>query len=167
MATEFEVTKFIDTGELKGHLEIMKADLSYSMMQQAGFFAYYGELAAKAQFQMDKFEQMAELIAARLDKRVRDAALADGRKITETQVKAEVSLQPKMIAVNRAVNEARMVASNCKTTAESFRHRRDMLIQMSFNDREERKGELRTYEERNVDAQEARRQRLENMHAAN
>lgn len=164
MADLYPVTSFIEPAQLRTDLEVDERDISLSMMRQSGLFAYYSTLAAQAQRQLDQMEQLEEIIAARLDKKARDNALSSGSKITEAQVKAFVALEPKAIAIRRAVNEARMVASICKSAADSFRHRRDMLIQLSFNGREERKGELRMMEDRQQAGREQRHQRMEAMH---
>jgi hypothetical protein len=164
--SDYTVQEFIDPQKLRDDLEIDPRDLSMSMMRQAGLFAYYCTVAAQAEKQMGQMEQLQEIIEARLDKKVRDAAVAAGTKITEAQVKAQIALEPKAIAIRTAVNKARMVASICKSGADSFRHRRDMMIQLALNDREERKGELRLHEnnhERAASAQEQRRQRMEGM----
>lgn len=165
MTDQYAVEDFIDAQQYKLDVNPDNLDLSYSMMRQAGLFAYYSTLAAKAQHQMDKMEQLEEIICARLDKKVRDDAIAAGTKITEAQVKAQILLQPKAIAVRSAVNRAREVSSICKSAADAFRHRRDMLIQLSFNEREEKKGELRVSggEERHQAARENRAQRMEAM----
>lgn len=160
---KYEVKDLIDTARLRDDLAVNQNDLSISMMSQAGLFAYYASLAAQAQLQQDKLEQMEEIVLARLDRKVRDGAAASGTKMTEAQVKAQIALEPDAIAIKTAVNRARMVASLCKMATESFRHRRDMMIQMAFNDREERKGELRVFEERQQAGRELRQQRVENI----
>lgn len=148
---KYPVNDFIDPHQLRTDLEIDQLDLSMSMMKQAGHFAYYSTMAAQAQHQCDRMEQMQDIVEARLDKKIRDRNIAEGTKTTEAQIKAQVNLEPDMIAIKTAVNKARMVATLCKSAADSFRHRRDMLIQMSFNSREERKGELRTFENEAMD----------------
>lgn len=153
---EYTVKRYIDPEKLSQDLAINEFNLDLSMMNQAGHFAYYAHLAAQAELQLSKFEQLEEIIVAQADKKIRNEAAVSGTKMTEAQVKAAIILEPKTIAIKKAVNEARMVASMCKSAADSFRHRRDMLIQKSFNSREERKGELRTYEQASRDARNSR-----------
>lgn len=162
---QFHVKQIVDPDVARHDLGINEYDLSLSMMKQAGLFAYYSTMAAEAQLQFDKMEQLEEIILARLDKKVRDDAVNAGSKITEAQVKAQISIHPRNIQVRTAVNKARMVASIAKSTADSFRHRRDMLTQLSFNSREERKGELRLHgsEEAAASARENRRQIAEGI----
>ena len=160
----YAVKDFIDPERLRADLDVDTLNLSFSMERQAGLFSYYSAMAAKAQQQLDQMEQLESIVTARLDKKVRDQAAAAGTKITEAQVKAQICLDPKAIKIRTAVNKARMICQLCKSSADSFRHRRDMLIQLAFNGREEKKGELRVMEERQQAGRELRRQRLEAMH---
>lgn len=141
--SKYEVKPLIEPTKLRDDLAINEHNLSASMMTQAGLFSYYSTVAAQAQRQLDQLEHIEEIVLARLDKKIRDAASAAGTKITEAQVKAQVLLEPEAIQIRQAVNKAREVASVCKSGADAFRHRRDMMIQLAFNEREERKGEMR------------------------
>lgn len=151
---EYPINNFMDPDLLRTHLDIDQHDLTASMMKQAGYFAYYSTLAAKAQQQCDQMEHLLDIAEARLDRKIRDAAASTGTKITEPQVKASIALEPAMISAKKAVHKASMVATLCKSAADSFRHRRDMLIQISYNSREDRKGELRTFESQGIHGQQ-------------
>lgn len=153
--TEFAVKDILDPAKLQADLSINENDLDTGMLRQSGLFAYYGALHAQAEQQLSRMEQLQEIIEARLDRKARDAAAASGTKITEAQVKAAIALEPKAIAIKTAVNKARMVTSLCKSAVDAFRNRRDMLIQLAFNSRSERKGELRLTEGQ-LEAQQAR-----------
>lgn len=165
MTETYAVKDIIDKNKAVSDLNIDRNDLDVSMMRQAGLFAYYSQKAAEAEMQFARMEQLQEIIEARLDRKVRDAAAAAGTKITEAQVKAQVALEPKAIAIKTAVNKARMVMGICKGQAEAVRHRRDMITQVAFNDRHEKKGELRVMEHQ-LEAQQNRAvQREERMGA--
>lgn len=162
-ATKYNLKDFVDGEKLRDDLAPNQHNLDLSLMSQAGLFAYYGTLAAQAQAQLDKYEQMEEIILARLDRKVRDRAIADGTKLTEPQVKAQIQLEPEAVGIRSAVNKARMIASVAKSAAEAFRHRRDMLIQLAINSREERKGELRVmdpYQQAQRDTRHARQEAI-------
>jgi hypothetical protein len=158
---KYTVQQFVTGEQVQADLNWNGLNLDETIMRHAGLFAYYGEIAAKAQEQFDKFQQLEGIINARLDQKIRDKAVKDGVKLTEAQVKARVILEPEYIAIQTAVNEARKVAAVCKTNAESFRQRRDMIVQGAFNTREEKKGELRIMEEREQRSREIRHARTE------
>lgn len=157
--SKYAVKDFIEPQRAVQDLKVNEHNLDLSMMTHAGQFAYYASLAAKAQFQMDQLEQLRDIVAARLDKKIRDAAVVEGRKVTEAQVKAEIALEPDTIAINTAVNKAKMVAAVCKSHAEAFRQRKDMLVSMAINNREEKKGELRVHDKKDELNQQIRHDR--------
>lgn len=166
MTTEYAVKDLIDPAKLQADLAIDDTDLDTAMLRQSGLFAYYGALHAQAEQQLARMEQLQEIIFARLDKKVRDEAAKAGTKVTEAQVKAAVALEPKAIAIKTAVNKAQMVANLCKSAVDAFRNRRDMLIQLAFNSRSERKGELRVMD-RQLESQQhrtlERQERMQSM----
>lgn len=137
---------FIDPDQLQGDLEISESNLSKAMIRQAPLFARYSALAAKAQFQADRADQQVDLVEAELDSDIRDDMNAKGVKITESMVKAAVIRHPKYQKAVTRYNEAKAIAEMVKTAADSFRHRRDMLIQMGADRREEMKGAVRVQE---------------------
>lgn len=71
-ATKYNLKDFVDGEKLRDDLAPNQLNLDLSMMSQAGLFAYYATLAAQAQAQLDKYEQMEEIVLARLDRKVRD-----------------------------------------------------------------------------------------------
>lgn len=138
----FKVKKLIDADTLKKDLAYSASDLTSAMMDQASMFAHYGVLAADASRQVDNFKFLLEQAEAAVYRKVRDAAVANGEKVTEVLLDKQVSRNPKIIALKKALNEAKQIESVGKTAVESFRHRRDMLVQHGLISREEMKGEL-------------------------
>lgn len=137
---------FIDPDLLQSDLEVSETNLSKAMIRQAPLFARYSALAAKAQFQADRADQQVDLVEAELDSDIRDDMNAKGIKITENLVKAAIIRHPKYQKAVTRYNEAKAIAEMVKTAADSFRHRRDMLIQMGADRREEMKGAVRVQE---------------------
>lgn len=138
-----KVKTFISQEKLRSDLAIDIHDLDSGMMQQASLYSYYGTQYAKAQLQADRLKSMLELTEARLDKEIRRELSESGTKKTEGAIAAEIKMDDRYIEANNSYLEAKMVASMAKTTSESFMQRRDMLIQIGKDQREDRKGELR------------------------
>lgn len=153
------IDNMIDPKKLRADLEIDQIQLDTCMMRQPGLFAYYASLHAKAEHQFAKLEQLLEIHEARIDKEIRNRGASAGMKVTEAQIKAEILADPRYIKYKTAANEARMVMTLCKSGTEAFRHRRDMLIQVGFNQREENKGAPRVLEQGNQIRREARHER--------
>lgn len=170
--TVYQVRDFIDAAELKRDLAYSPNNLTDAMMQQASMFSHYGVLAAEAAKQTDVVKMLLENTEAAVSKLIRDEIAAAGDKVTEPAVAARIARHPRVVAMKKAVNEAKRVESIGKTAVEAFRHRRDMLVQQGLISREEMKGEL-SIRERNAreDAIEASKNialdRLQRRNAGN
>jgi hypothetical protein len=139
----YPVKDFIDARQLKSDLAYSPNDLTSAMMNQASMFSHYGVLAADASRQVDVVKMLLEQSEAAVYKLLRDQAAAAGEKVTEAQLEKQVARHSRVISMKKALNEAKRVESIGKTAVESFRHRRDMLVQLGLISREEMKGELR------------------------
>jgi hypothetical protein len=143
-----KVEQFIDTDQLKRDMTYSLSNLSDAMMTQASLFAHYGVLSSKASKQVDNIKLLLENAEARVYRILRDEAVTAGEKKTEVQLEKAVAIDSRVITYKRSLNEARQVEIITKIAVESFRHRRDMLIQQGLLSREEMKGNL-TIAERN------------------
>lgn len=138
----YKIHDLIDAEQLKKDLAFSDNDLSSAMMQQASLFSHYGILLAQATRQVDVVKLLLENTEAAVYKALRDKAAADGERVTEAQLEKAVTRHERVVAMKKALNEAKRIESICKTAVEAFRHRRDMLVQMGLISREEMKGEL-------------------------
>lgn len=151
--TVFQVRDFIDAGQLKRDLAFSNNDLTSAMMEQASMFSYYGVLAAEASKQVDVVKMLLENTEAavyQMERAAANQAAADAaatktpiEKVTETMLEKRVARHSRVIAMKKALNDAKRIEATGKIAVESFRHRRDMLVQMGLISREELKGELR------------------------
>lgn len=137
------IKTFINIKKMKEDLAFTDADLSDGFMNQAALFAHYAHRAHQAALQVDRFKHTVEILEARLDRAIRDEAAEAGRKVTEKAIEAAIKCDDRHINAVKRLNEAKMIAGLCKDAAEAFRHRRDMLIQMGADIRQEKSGELR------------------------
>lgn len=136
------VRKFIDEDELAGDVEINEADLDSGMIKQASLATHYGVQASKANRQVSLMKTRLEVVEAQTYRRLREEAADRGEKVTEAQLKMLVQSEPAVVRAQRDVIDAQYTADVGKTAFEAFRQRRDMLIQLGVQAREERKGEL-------------------------
>lgn len=155
-----KVVDFVDADRLKSDLAYTTADLSSAFMTQASLFAHYGVLAAKASRQVNNIKMLVDNTEAQVYRIIRDEMASAGTKITEATINAAVTRHERVVAAHRALNEARQIEDVTKTAVEAFRHRRDMLIQQGFIQREEMKGELK------IGAANERAQDVEDLKAA-
>lgn len=137
-----KIRQYIDTTRLKADLAYSTVNLSDAMVTQASLFAHYGELAAKASRQVDNVKLLVENTEAAVYRAIRDDLSGKGEKVTEPLMDKLVTRHEKVIAIKKALNEAKQIEAVAKTAVEAFRHRRDMLVQQGLISREEMKGEL-------------------------
>ena len=158
----YTVKEFIDAEELRADLSFSVNDLTSAMMTQASRLVEYGIKLSKASKQVDDLKMMLQTVEARVYRQLRDKALVASAikddeepeekgkrkrasasdKLTEAQLSQMVASEEVVIKVNRLLNEAKQIESIAKVAVESFRHRRDMLVQMGMLSREEMKGEV-------------------------
>lgn len=137
---------FIDADQLKADLEFTTTNITFAMTRQAALFAHYSRLAADAQYQADRMKQQVELVEATLNQRIRDGLIAAAMKFTEKTIDNMVMQDTSYQEAASRANEAKAIAKMVDTAADSFRHRKDMLIQVGADLRLEKQGELRTKE---------------------
>lgn len=139
----FKVRQFIDPDEAKRDLAYSAANINDAFMNQASKFAYYGVLLAKASRQVNDIELTIETAEAKILRDTRDSYVRLGKKVPAVDsLKAEVANHPKIIALKKALNEAKQIEALGKTVVEAFRQRKDMLVSHGLISREELKGEL-------------------------
>lgn len=137
------VKPYVDPEQLQSDLSFTLEDLDSANMEQASLYAHYAELYVRAQYQYDSTKAAQEIIEAKLDQEIRDLLAADPKKkITEGVVAAEIKRHPKYLQTVKAVNESRMYMALAKESLEAFKQRRDMLVQVGVQRREEMKGDL-------------------------
>lgn len=134
---------FIDADQLQKDLHFTEATINDGMTRQAALFAHYARLSADATYQSDRAKQAVELLEATLNQRFRDGMIAAGTKFTEKSIDAMVIQDSSYQAAQERAHEARAIASMVSSAADSFRHRKDMLIQVGADLRLEKQGELR------------------------
>lgn len=114
-----------------------------AMMEQAGLRAFYGAQAANAEAQASREKAKFEILEARLYELIRKQLASEGEKVTEKMIEAAVKKDPRWLAGKNRVIEAEAIAGINKSLAISLADRRDMLIQLGSDRREEFKGQLR------------------------
>jgi len=80
---------------------------------------------------------------AALYQRERKQSAVSGEKLTETMLEKRIAVNAEIIKLKIDLSEAKRIEATAKIAVESFRHRRDMLVQLGLIEREEMKGELR------------------------
>lgn len=129
--------------KLREDVAFNEHNLNESFMNQAAHVAYYSVIAHRSAEAHEKAKAKLDLVEAMIDNELRNEAIDKGEKVTEALLAKKIKLDTRYQAAQYAVIEARTKAGITKDAMEAFRHKRDMLIQVGADQREEMKGELR------------------------
>lgn len=138
---------YIDTAKFKEETAVSDVNLDDCMMQQSSLRAYYGEQSARAEAQASRVKLQVEIAEAKLFNEVRillsSRAATSGEKVTEKMVENAVRMDDRYAAINNRLIEAESIAAVNKHLVESLKDRRDMIIQLGADRRDESKGQAR------------------------
>ena len=142
-AAKAQLQFFVDVNQFNRDTKLTEATLDQAMMEQAGLRAYYGSQAANAEAQHARLKVRFDVLEAKLYDEHRKGLAAGGEKVTEKMVENAVKLDPRWAKAKNAVIEAETIASVNKSLVISLADRRDMMIQLGADRREEFKGAAR------------------------
>ena len=150
--TKAKLNFSIDVVQFNKDTKLTEATLDACMIEQSGLRAYYGAQAANAEAQHARLKARFEVLEAKLYDEARKSLAASGEKTTEKMVENAVKLNPRWIAGKNAVIEAETIAAVNKSLVASLGDRRDMMIQLGADRREEYKGAARVLAEKDAAA---------------
>ncbi|WP_155631128.1 hypothetical protein [Burkholderia cepacia] len=142
---------FVDATQLKQDLQVNPNDLDEAVISQAPMFVHYAQQAALARRQWEKCKLAADVMESTLDSAWRKKFVLDGQKATEKMVENAVKSDPRMIAAQTKVIEARALYDIANDAREAYMQRKDMIVQVSVDRRREREGQLRIMQAREAD----------------
>ena len=134
---------YVDVMAFNRDTKLTEATLDSAMMEQSGLRAYYGTQAAQAEAQHARLKVRFEVLEAKLYDEHRKLAAASGEKVTEKMVENAVKLDPRWLKGKNTVIEADTIAAINKSLVISLADRKDMMVQLGADRREEFKGGVR------------------------
>lgn len=138
---------YIDVDQFRDDTRVSEANLDQCMIEQNGMRAYYGAQAANAEAQAARVKAKFEVVEATLYDHHRKELAKLGEKTTEKMVENAVKLDPRWLKTKNMVIEAETIAAINKGLVESIKDRRDMIIQLGADRRDEYKGAARVLAE--------------------
>lgn len=138
---------YVDVDQFREDTRVTEINLDKCMIEQSGLRAYYGAQAARAEAQAARVKAKFEVVEATLYDHHRKELAKTGEKTTEKMVENAVKLDPRWIKAKNMVIEAETIASINKSLVESLKDRRDMIIQLGADRRDEYKGAARVLAE--------------------
>lgn len=138
--------------QIKTAIENYKQDIAYSISgeglntaleQQPGLSIHYGVVSASARFILDQAKHQLEIVEALLYKEHRKALIEENPKVTEAQIKAEVTIDSRHRAAVARVADATLLHKTAESVMNGFDQRKDTLMQVARNAAKEQTGALR------------------------
>jgi len=138
----------IDIDKFRSDISVSETTLDKHMMEQAGNFAYYAELAARAEAQAKRTKVQVEMAEAKLYNEHRKdlmakVAISGEGKVTEKMIESAVLSDPRYGSIQNRLIEAESRAAIAKGCVEAMKQHRDMIIQLGADRREDGKGAVR------------------------
>lgn len=138
-----ELDNFISPEAMLKDVGFTAETVTSAFISQASLFSYYAAKHARAERQEARAKHNLEIVEAILDKKYRKHFRDEGVKFTETVIANEIIASKMHREATDDYIDAKQICSVCKAAVEAFRHRKDMLIQVGADSREEKKGALR------------------------
>lgn len=156
---------YIDVDQFQKDTRVSDIHLDQCMIEQNSLRAYYSTQAAYAEAQASRIKARFEVIEATLYDKHRKEAAASGEKTTVQMVESAVKMDPRWLSAKNTVIEGETLAAINKGLVESLKDRKDMLVQMGADRRDEGKGAVRILAEQN-ERQDLRERALKSARAA-
>ncbi|MDT4817832.1 hypothetical protein FQZ97_509160 [compost metagenome] len=134
---------YVDEDAFRVATSVNEVNLDQAMMEQADLRSHYGAVLARAEAQHARVKARFEVKEAQLYDSHRRALADSGEKVTEKAVENAVKLDPAWLTAKNLVIEAESIAGVLKALNESLKDRRDMIIQLGADRRDDAKGQLR------------------------
>ena len=135
--TPLDVNQFIE------ETRINEINLDDAFQKQSSLRAYYGAVAAEADAVASRRKMAIDVVEAKLYKKYRDQAATDGVKVTEAALTAQIKSDPVWLETKKLYIDAQAHADLARSFVASLSDRRDMLIQLGADRRDESKGTMR------------------------
>lgn len=138
----YKIRSYIDAEAFAQDVQIVGVALNDAFIEQPSLFASYSLFASKARAQFDIMKSNVSAVMAMVDSEIRAEAQARKEKITEKAIEANVLSHQKVIEAKKAEAMARMVMNDCECAVDAMKQRKDSLISIGANYREEIDGTL-------------------------
>lgn len=132
-----DVEKFIND------TRVSEVRLDECFQEQSSLRAYYGAQAASYEAHASKMKSVFEFREAQLFKEYRDKFAEEGTKTTEKMIENAVKLDPRWLKARQMLIDAQCQSDVAKAFVSSLVDRRDMLIQLGADRRDDNKGQMR------------------------
>jgi t-SNARE complex subunit (syntaxin) len=137
------IDRFVDGEKMAEDTNLHDTDLNDAFLNQAGLAAFYNTMAARAEHQAQQMKLRRDVYIAEVSQKFRTQFEDAKPKLTEASLEEKISLEPRVRAWRKVCLECDLIVGELKAVVQAIKDRRDMVIQLGANSREEMKGTLR------------------------
>ncbi|WP_323016358.1 hypothetical protein [Castellaniella sp.] len=141
---------YVDADALKKDVQVSITDLDNVMIQHAALYVHYATQTVNARRQYDRVKSAVEILEAQLDSYYRNRAADEGKKTTETQLKGQVTGDPRYADAQKKLIDAHSIWKLADIAERAMEQRKDMILEVARDRRKEREGQLRVLELRSM-----------------
>lgn len=134
---------YIDPAQAAEDISTSYESLSDDFERHAALTLHYGIAVAESTAKVSRLKIQFDALSAQTAVRIRAEHEKENKKMTENLLKELVSIDPKLVKMKINMIDVTSANEACKATFEAFKHRRDMLVQMSKTVLEEHRGQMR------------------------
>lgn len=139
----YTIHRFVSSAKIIEDTDIEGSLLHDAVVEQSGLAAFYGGLHAKATRQASMLKMNVDAIIAKIDAEIREAAVKDGKKLTEKAIESQLDGDKRVLAARKALIVAEEVKDTLFAACMAIAQRRDTLEILGRFQNEEWKGTLR------------------------
>jgi len=132
--------------KIKKKLVIDASHLNDEIIKQPGEYAYYSHQCVKKKRELDLLVLDLDVLIAKKDSKYRDCFVKSGKKLTESQLEKLINKTDAVIKLRRDIIDIKCRYKILKGVVAAYEQRKDCLISISANRREEMKSHVAVIE---------------------
>lgn len=154
-----EIEKALNREQYNQDVAFDSGDIDGALERHVPLYVHYAGIAIKARYALDTVKHQLEIVEAILYKEKRAELLEGNPKVTEAQIKAEVTIDSRHRKAVKNVADATLLYKTAESFQIGFDQRKDTLMQLARNlAKENTPGSLRV-----MANQDARQRLLDSM----
>jgi len=163
---ELRIGNQVYRGNYMEDLRISEGNINEVLKTQPERFAFWSQMEFLARMIAEKWKMELERTEAQVYLQFREEASLNGEKITEKTLEAKMRLSPEIDSVRQRYLQAKLQYERLRAVAEAFRQRKDMIMSLAANLREEMDSSLSLREKKFVDERLRRAVSENNEHSS-
>lgn len=128
--------------DIKEKLKVNPKNLNAELVEQPGLFAYHAYQMTKKNQELEELELDLNILIAKKDKKTRNMFEETGVKYSEKKIEIGIDADNEVIKMKKKIIKLNTEYNILKGITRAYEQRKDILISLSANIREERKSDV-------------------------